>query len=398
MNYDMKSFAIVLVCYKRLHGIVRLLKSLEMVDYNGRRDITLIFSVDNSGDNNVVEFANKYNWKYGKKIVRTFPERQGLKNHILQCGDYTNEYDIVIILEDDVYVSNSMYHYAYTAAEFYENEDRVAGISLYSFEKNWLDWVLRFEPQKNQYDAYFLKVAQSWGQVWQKNKWDKFKQWYAENSEFTHSDKIPEYLNTWPDSSWLKYHTRYCIETDRFFVYPYIGLSTNFSDAGEHADTMVNDHQVELISGKKTYNFIPFSPDAVIYDEYCNRCNIAKYLNLEEKDLTVDFWGTRNPSTYKRYVLTTAALKYKIINSFALSLRPIELSIIYAIPGNDIHLYDTSIPGAPPKNSRYNLLLYSIRSHDIKAIKFFCINLFFKETFRTLKRRSLKLKRILLGK
>ena len=42
----MKSFAIVLVCYKRLSGIQRLLKSLEVVDYSGRNDITLIFSID----------------------------------------------------------------------------------------------------------------------------------------------------------------------------------------------------------------------------------------------------------------------------------------------------------------------------------------------------------------
>ena len=77
----------------------------------------------------------------------------------------------------------------------------------------------------------------------------------VKNQNFNYSEKIPEYLNGWPESSWLKYHTRYCIETDRYFVYPYVSLSTNFSDAGEHADVTVNDHQVELMINKEKYSF-----------------------------------------------------------------------------------------------------------------------------------------------
>ena len=40
-----------------------------------------------------------------------------------------------------------MYHYAYNAANYYKNDNNIAGISLYSFQKNWLKWLLRFEPQ-----------------------------------------------------------------------------------------------------------------------------------------------------------------------------------------------------------------------------------------------------------
>ena len=387
----MKSFAIVLVCYKRLSGIQRLLKSLEVVDYSGRNDITLIFSIDNSGDTTVADYANSYIWPHGNKIVRTFPERQGLKKHILKCGDYTNQFDIISVLEDDIFVSNSFYHYAYNAAVFYEFEDRVAGISLYSFQKNWLDWIMRFEPQRTGCDAYFMRIAQSWGQVWIKEKWDKFLAWYGKNQNFNYSEKIPEYLNGWPESSWLKYHTRYCIETDRYFVYPYVSLSTNFSDAGEHADVTVNDHQVELMINKEKYSFPVFSKNAVIYDEYCNRCGLSRYLDVNEWELTVDFWGTKRKSMYSRYVLTACSLDYKEIASFALSLRPIEMAVIYGIPGKGITLYDTSESGVSKKNTRFDLLLYSLRSHDIKTFLPFCIKLFFKELKRTLHRRLKRL-------
>lgn len=64
----MRSFAIVLICYNRIGGIKRLLSSLENVDYDGRTDINLIFSIDNSGTNVVENFAKKYNWPYGPKL------------------------------------------------------------------------------------------------------------------------------------------------------------------------------------------------------------------------------------------------------------------------------------------------------------------------------------------
>ena len=79
----MKSAAIVLVCYNRLGGLKRLLSSLEKVDYDGRNDISLIFSIDNSGTSTVEDFAKSYEWNHGEKVIRTFPQRQGLKKHIL---------------------------------------------------------------------------------------------------------------------------------------------------------------------------------------------------------------------------------------------------------------------------------------------------------------------------
>ena len=372
----MKSFAIVLVCYKRIDGVKRLLGSLEKVDFSGRNDIYLIFSIDNSGSSQMEDFANEYYWPYGEKIVRTFPQRQGLKNHILQCGDYTEQFDIVCVLEDDIYVSNSMYHYAYQASEFYWDDDSIAGISLYSFQKNWLNWLVRFEPQRSVYDAYFLKVAQSWGQVWLRNKWSKFKEWYELNKVFTKSSNIPAYLQSWPESSWLKYHDRYLIETNRYFVYPYVSLTTNFSDAGEHAHFTVNDHQVELQFGKELYSFPAFSDEAIRYDEYMNREGLERALGIPSEDLCVDFYNTNTAKRNRRYLLTLNHYNYKIINSYSLSLRPLELSVIQDLQGDGIYLYDTSAKEDNKKfDGDFNRRLYSIRSHSSKEILRFAIKL-----------------------
>ena len=383
----MKSFAIVVICYKRLEGIKRLLNCLEKADYDGRSDIDLIFSIDNSGSRNVEDFTQQYEWPHGEKKIRTFSERQGLKKHILQCGDFTTQYDILALFEDDIFVSDSFYHYAYNAAEYYWDDDNIAGISLYNFQKNWLDRVFRFEPQRSRYDSYFLKIAQSWGQVWTKKKWAKFMDWYIENQEFTKVNSIPYSLNMWPDSSWLKYHDRYCIETNRYFVYPYVSLTSNFSDIGQHSQVAVNDHQVELQYGKKEYYFSPNDREAIRYDEYMEREGLGEYLGIDEESLCVDIWGKKDKSLYKRYLLSSETLNFKIIKSFSLSLRPIELSVIQNLSGNDMTLYDTSEKYKNKKKYKNNfkMMQYSIRSHDAKTLLFFSLKLCFIQFIRKIK-------------
>lgn len=366
----MKSFAIVIICFKRLDGIKRLLGSLERVDYCGRQDINLIFSIDYSGNTDVEDFANDYQWKYGHKTVRAFKENLGLKRHVLMCGDLTEQYDIVAVLEDDTFVSNSFYSYANQAAEFYYEDERIGGIALYSYQKNWQKWLLRFEPQKSEADAYFMKIAQSWGQVWTRPQWSSFKTWYNNNLVFDKSDDIPSNLRSWPESSWLKFYCLYLIRTNRFFLYPYYGLSTNFSDPGEHVIIQLTDYQVELVDNKREWRFEALNFDkSIIYDEYMERCGLGKYLGVDEDELTVDLYGTRNRKYYKRFVLSMESLKYKIVKSFDLSLRPIEMSVINDLPGNDIFLYDTQEYGSHGKTHfDERLLIYSIRSSDFNSI------------------------------
>lgn len=386
----MKSFAIVLICYNRLNGLKRLLASLEKVDFDHRDDIYLIFSIDNSGNDDILNFARMYKWNYGEKIIRTFEKRQGLKEHVLQCGEFTEKYDIVVALEDDIFVSDSMYHYAYQAALFYEHDENIAGISLYSFQKNWLKWLIRFEPQRVGYDSYFMKIAQSWGQVWTKEKWQPFKNWLKENNVFLTDETLPKALNQWPESSWLKFHDKYCIETGKYFVYPYISVSTNCSDAGEHNKKSVTDHQVELMYGKRKYIFPQFTSEAVIYDEFMEREGLEKYFGVQKEELTVTLWGTKPKNLYKRYVLTLDNLPYKCVDHFGLALRPIELNIIADFKGEMIKLYDTKYKtNGKYKSKDYDRYKYSIRSNDYRTLFLFSVKML-AEFFKDIRRKLLR--------
>jgi len=370
----MMTFAIVIVCYEKLNSLKRLISSLEIVDFQKRKDITLIFSIDYSDNNEEVrKFAENYNWEHGRKIVRKFEENQGLKKHIFSCGDYTLDYDILVVLEDDLYVSDSMYHYSYNSAKFYMDDENIAGISLYNFQKNWLNTMLSFFPQSNQYDAYFLKVAQSWGQVWTRDKWKKFKDWYSMNSEFIFSDNIPNALNKWNSkTSWLKYHDKFCIEKKKYFVYPYFSISTNFSDPGTHSKIVTSESQSNLCVEKKIFHFPVFSKESIVYDEYMERENLDIHLGLESGSLSVDIFCNKSDKQlkHKRYLLTTRKLDFKIIEQYSLALKPVELNVLRGIKGSGIYLYDTKIiEKNSGKDYRYELLKYSMGINSFRKFK-----------------------------
>lgn len=359
----MNTFAIAIIGYKKYESIKRLMKSIEKVDFNNRRDISLIFSIDYSDDNqNVREFAENYHWSFGEKRLIIYNQNQGLKKHIISVGDLTKEYDILVVLEDDLYVSDSMYNYAYHAANFYRDDDRIAGISLYNFNKHWINTINSFNPEYSGFDTYFLKLAQSWGQVWIKEKWVPFREWFSKNSTFVYNDKLPKPLKDWSSkSSWLKFHNWYCIVNNKYFVYPYYSLSTNFSDPGTHSRKLSNDSQSIIVTNKKDFNFQSFISKSVIYDEFMERENMGKYLELENDTLTVDLYGNKSKKNHKRYLLSTIKYDYRVIKTFQLSLKPIEVSVINNIEGNGIFLYDTEIISKNKfTNYKYQLLSYSL--------------------------------------
>ena len=112
----MSNYALVVIGYNRIPGMLRLLESIEHAEY-GNDQVTLIVSLDNCGDSGPEEAAKSFRWTHGEKIVRTFPERQGLRNHILSCGDFLKEYDAIAVLEDDLLVSPAYYQYMKQAVE-----------------------------------------------------------------------------------------------------------------------------------------------------------------------------------------------------------------------------------------------------------------------------------------
>jgi len=328
---------ICIIAYNRIDSLKRVLSSIENAYYNEK--VTLIISIDKSNTNIVELFAKQYNWVFGEKKVITHFNNLGLREHVLKCGELLNEFDALIVLEDDTSVAPSFYYYAKQCVEKFQDNENIAGISLYNFPINYIN-KLPFYPLHSDSDVYLMKCAQSWGQIWMKKQWKNFIKWYNKNSEeFNELDHLPKNICKWPKSSWLKYHTRYCIETNRYFIYPYISLSTNNSDKGTHVGKIDTLFQSYMLWGeKKVFNLNP----SVKYDGFFENENISQILNINNSDLCVDFYGDKKNKLNCRYWLTRRAMNYSLINSFALTYKPYELNIIFNNPGHDIFLYDTN--------------------------------------------------------
>jgi len=88
----------------------------------------------------------------------------GLANSIINgVTKLCDEYGRIIVLEDDLVVSNSFLHFMNQALKNYEFDSRVISIHGYSF------------PISNLPDTFFLRATGSWGWATWKSGWDLFE-------------------------------------------------------------------------------------------------------------------------------------------------------------------------------------------------------------------------------
>lgn len=359
----MEKIVIVAVGYNRPDSIEQLLMSLLKADYQNDK-VDLVISLDKGArQQEIIAVSEKMQWPYGNKVVRAFEERQGLRSHIIQCGDLTEKYDAVVVLEDDLLVSPYFYSYVKQTIAYYSNDDRIAGISLYKHQTH--PGVNRpFEPANNGYDTYMQQFAMSWGQCWKREMWQKFRAWYSANEQkdLSEGNILPGYVSHWNKQSWLKYYMRYIVETDRYFIYPYFSLTTNASDAGEHCRIPNNDFQVSLQEGDLEYR-LPAFEKAVKYDVFFERIGIDEKIfpELKGKKL-LDLYGGRVEYGDSDYLISTRALPYKIVKKIQPRYRPIEVNCIMPTPGEGIYVYDLKSSDTAPKQNRDILTRYDIRS------------------------------------
>lgn len=328
------------ITYNRKGSLERLLTSLDSAYYD--EPVTLIISIDKSDSDEIERFSDSFKWKHGEKRVLKHEVNLGLRKHILSCGELLNEFEALIVLEDDISISPSFYYYAKQCVEKYKDDNQCAGISLYNFPLNYHNH-LPFVAIHSNSDVYKMYCAQSWGQVWMKQQWFDFIKWYKEHDEeFSEQPHLPRSICNWPKSSWLKYHTKYCIEQEKYFIYPYISLSTNNGDAGTHAVARNTAYQVPLLLDiKESFVLNP----SVVYDVFFENKDIAVYLGLERNEVCVDLYGEKNNRENRRYWLTLKKVKkYKIVKSFGLDFKPWDTNILMNNSGRQVFLYDTLEP------------------------------------------------------
>ena len=352
---------IIVIAYNRPKSLERLLGSIGNAKYPNKK-IPLIISIDKADDNQeVLKIANSFNWLHGTKTVNEEKINLGLRKHVLQCGDLTQTYGAAILLEDDLYVSPNFYNYTTAALNFSIDKDYIAGVSLYNHLLN-VHTMDCFRPYEDGYDNWYFQFASSWGQAWTKKQWEEFKAWYTNNMVLEASSKLPQNVTDWSNESWLKYYISYLVTENKFFLFPKIGFSTNFSDLGTHVGQDSTAFQIPLDYASKLHsNFSSLSQSNSIYDAFYENTKLALTLGLNVEETCIDLYGSK-VAVSKKYWLTTKIEDFKIIKSYGRSLKPIDANIIENIAGKDIFLYDTSINQKNPNaHDRYRHVIYNIR-------------------------------------
>ena len=375
--------AIVVAAYNRDQSLARLLKMLARAHYVSK-DVLLVISIDGGGAEAVNALADSFEWHHGEKRVICHEQNLGLREHILRCGDLTEKYGAIIMLEDDLGVSKFFYKYTLQALEQFSDNEKIAGISLYK-PPVILNYGSNFYPMDNGLGYYYIQFPQSWGQVWTTKQWSAFRQWYGVERNRNKKLDVPKCVAHWPESSWLKYFTRYIIDENKYFVYPMKSLTTNFSDAGTHITKKKNDFQVPLAD--TCPRIIANNGAGVLaYDAYFEMKERSLRMlsdDLCEQPMILDLYGTRDLQDYPpdQLVLTLRKVKNPL-QTWGFNLKPREINIMLNIAGSGIALckcsevierhpfeqkfrefqYDRKWPGA---RSMLQVILYYIYYHLI---------------------------------
>lgn len=328
MEVTINEIAVVIIAYNRPASLIRLLASLEKV----RTDsvINLFIMIDGGGHPDVVKIAEKFHDPKFKTIVHHNAVNLGLKQNVLSSADIVDNFDAIIMLEDDLTVTPDIINYSISTINHFAQQKNVAGFALYAPEFNEFA-KLPFIPLQNGYDNYPMQVGCSWGQIWTKRQWQNFRSWLNHNKQFNPSDLIPTEVNNWPDSSWKKSFNLYLTEKNEYIIYPYESLTTNHATpGGTHVKANTTLYQVKLpYKRRRDGRILHCSVECpeISYDAFMeqsgtilNQCRLTS-----DSRITQNLYNLKSPKYLANFthavVIDRSLVKEK---SFSLTMLPLE--------------------------------------------------------------------------
>lgn len=333
--------AIVIIAYDRPDSLRRLLRSIASGVYPD--NVPLLISIDFGGKQreNVLKVADSFVWKHGDKQIIDHRTHIGPKAHFHFAGSLTKEHGSVIRLEDDHFVSPMFYQYASKALDFYKDDPRIAGISLYNV---WFNGITRvpFIPYLDDGDIYFMQAPWSHGQAYLASQWDSYDAYCRQD---VHSASINNALHpNWArldDEEWIPDAARYLVEMNRHYVFPRESFCTNYGDEGYHFKHRSQFFQVPLQTQRHSFRFRSLDESPAVYDVFQEIMpdRIARLTHiLEGYDFEMDLNGTKTASNIRHPYVVTSQPCRSPIRTWGLNLIPPESNIVEDIAGTDLKL------------------------------------------------------------
>lgn len=331
---------IVIICWNRPDSMRRLLDSV------GRAEIPfgvdLYICIDGDGDSACARLAEDLEWPNGNKRIIQQEEHLGLKNHVLQCGDICLDSGAAIYLEDDLLVSPSFYSYSFAALDRLGTEEKLAGVSLYSYSISE-NRFLPFIQAKGGHANYFMQFPSSWGQIFLGKVWKEFRKWIVEKSEAEIDELVPDYVSEWGRNSWKRMYLAFMIDQGLTFAYPVISQTTNYSEPGTNSDR-IGAFQVPLAEFHSTERIVGIDECKWHYDAWFEptpETVLQLVPDFPDLEFEVDFFGNKERSAVtKPYLLTTRDGENPIA-SWDAQLVPLVSNIVNDVKGDVIKLLPT---------------------------------------------------------
>ncbi len=260
----MKTVPIVVFTYRR--NIDELLTSLLSNDLSKKSNL-YIFSdgYKNNIDKKDVLLVRKnlklINGFHSIEIIESETNKGLAKSVIDGVTEILNKYEKVIVLEDDLIVSNNFLTYMNEALNFYKYEENIWSISGYT---PCLDYLNNYEK-----DIFLAFRANSWGWATWKNRWEKIDWDIKDWDSFKKDSILIDKFNRGGDDlfkmlevqmlgkidSWA---IRWCynqFKYNSFTIYPtksrvvnigFDSMGTHNSDGSERWDTQISNEKINL--------------------------------------------------------------------------------------------------------------------------------------------------------
>ena len=341
----MNELAIVVMAYNRPATLQRLLKSLAAAEVPA--NTSLIISIDDAPRHpDVIQIAADFVWLPGPKEIREQPDHLGLKPHYLRCGDLTDAFRGIILLEDDLVVARPFFHFAEHALTQFEQDTLVAGVSLNTLWFNGYSHY-RFTPLLDANDLFFLPIPWYQGQILWREQWRPFRKWLATGQgTIQATDPLHPSYATFAADEWFPAYLKYLVVTGRYFAFPRQSYSTNYGDIGTHFPQRSDLFQVPLQQYRYQFNLAPLADSLAVYDSFFEILpsrlkQLAPWLDCD--GLTIDLNGLKPAHARQSERLLTSQPVRKAERRFALQRRPIEANIIEQVDGQSLALTAASL-------------------------------------------------------
>lgn len=337
--------AIVIPAYNRPQTLRRLLNSLLTADYPPAFQVPLVISIDPENgvpNQGVREIAESFQWRRGPKEIILHPEHLGMLNNFYYCGNLTETYGSVIYLEDDLVLSPVFYHFVVQAHQYFSEDKRIAGVSLYAYQFNGYHHY-PFIPLMDGADVYFAQIMSILGQSWTKAQWRRFTQWCESHSSMMNEIGKPlhDVWRSFADDEYFPVQMKYLASTDQFYVFPRVSVTTGFGDQGVHFDSSTDYFQVPIQRNKTSYRFHTLDNADALYDSFMEPSpeRLRRLVpSLEDWNFDVDLNSTKaRHHLTADFVLTTRACANPK-KTFALVMRPLEANLIFNVDGTGVNL------------------------------------------------------------